>query len=220
MAVVVMVSPKSTARRFFLPEWRRTRATTGQESPTGEYPPVDIAVSGSSFIKYVVSSPLLLPSLPYPLLFGRGISHFGRIGRLRRRHSGRDRPAHPLRNIGLRNDRGNAPFFGSPNDAQNQIIADLALAPTDPSGGITFSSDFRLLSPKDGAKPPLAVWAEIPNRGGKSNLQRFMIDHHFALFEVGWEFDVASDPKRLSIEVPKAVEMDGSPIRGAVENFV
>lgn len=112
---------------------------------------------------------------------------------------------------------GTLHFSVDPNDAQNQIIADLALAPTDPSGGITFSSDFRLLSPKDGAKPPLAVWAEIPNRGGKSNLQRFMIDHHFALFEVGWEFDVASDPKRLSIEVPKAVEMDGSPIRGAVE---
>lgn len=112
---------------------------------------------------------------------------------------------------------GTLHFSVDPENVKNLIIADITLAPTDQSGGVTFSSGFRLLCPRTGTKAPLAIWAEIPNRGGRSNLQRFMIDNHFALFEVGWEFDVASDPKRLSIEVPKAVAPDGSPIRGAVE---
>jgi hypothetical protein len=112
---------------------------------------------------------------------------------------------------------GTLHFSVDPEDPKNRIIADIELAPKDESGNVTFSSDFRLLCPKDGAESAVAVWAEIPNRGGSSNLQPFMVENHFALFEVGWEFDVASDPKRLAINVPKAVEKDGSPIRGSVE---
>ena len=111
---------------------------------------------------------------------------------------------------------GTLHFAVDPIHERNQIIADLNLAPTDADGRVAFSSDFRLLKPKAGAPEAVAAWVEIPNRGSRSGLSDFMIAHRFAMLEVGWEFDVADDPDRLCIEVPHAMENDGSPLRGLV----
>lgn len=112
---------------------------------------------------------------------------------------------------------GRLHFAVDPEVARNRAIVDLDLAPRDANGQVRFSSDFRLLKPQDGASSAIAAWVEIPNRGSTSKLSEFMIQHRFAMLEIGWEFDVPAAPGRLRIEVPVAKEKDGSPLRGVVE---
>lgn len=112
---------------------------------------------------------------------------------------------------------GKLHFSIDPTDPRNRVIADLELAPAEANGQVAFTSDFRLLKPKADAPDPAAAWIEIPNRGSRSGLSKFMIENRFAMLEVGWEFDVPEGPGRLRIEVPAAVAEGGLPIRGLVE---
>lgn len=98
----------------------------------------------------------------------------------------------------------------------NAIIADVELAPVNDSGKVSFSSDLRILKPKDEALSNGAAWVEIPNRGGRGSLSSAMMAQGFTMVSVGWEFDVPKDPKKMSIEVPSAANPDGSPICGVV----
>lgn len=112
---------------------------------------------------------------------------------------------------------GRLHFAVDPDHPRNRAVADLNLVTRDADGRVRFSSDFRLLKPQEGAPEAVAAWVEIPNRGSTSKLSEFMIQHRFAMLEVGWEFDVPPAPDRLSIEVPVAREKDGSPLQGIVE---
>jgi len=112
---------------------------------------------------------------------------------------------------------GRLHFAVDPKDERNRGITDLDLAPIEADGRVAFSSDFRLLRPVEGAAVAVAGWMEIPNRGSRSGMSEFMIEHRFAMLEVGWEFDVPADPGKLRIEVPVAREKNGATIRGAVE---
>lgn len=96
----------------------------------------------------------------------------------------------------------------------NAVIADVGLAPVNAAGKVGFTADLRLWKPKDDARSNDAAWFEIPNRGGKASLSEWVMKQGFTLVNVGWEFDVAADKMRL--EVPRARNKDGSPIRGVV----
>ena len=98
----------------------------------------------------------------------------------------------------------------------NAIIADVGLAPVNAAGRVSFSSDLRLLKPRDAARSNGAAWFEIPNRGGKASLPAAMMQQGFTLVNVGWEFDVSDKKDALRLEVPRAKNKDGSPIRGVV----
>jgi hypothetical protein len=98
----------------------------------------------------------------------------------------------------------------------NAIIADVGLAPVNAAGRVSFSSDLRLLKPRDAARSNGAAWFEIPNRGGKASLSTAMMEQGFTLVNVGWEFDVSDKKDALRLEVPRAKNKDGSPIRGVV----
>ncbi len=98
----------------------------------------------------------------------------------------------------------------------NAIIADVGLAPVNAAGRVSFSADLRLLKPRDAARSNGAAWFEIPNRGGKASLPAAMMQQGFTLVNVGWEFDVSDKKDALRLEVPRAKNKDGSPIRGVV----
>ena len=98
----------------------------------------------------------------------------------------------------------------------NAIIADVGLAPVNAAGRVSFSSDLRLLKPRDAARSNGAAWFEIPNRGGKASLPAAMMQQGFTLVNVGWEFDVSDKKDALRLEVPRAKNKDGSPIRGVM----
>lgn len=103
-----------------------------------------------------------------------------------------------------------------PKRPGNAVIADVGLAPANAAGRVSFSSDLRILKPKDPARGKGAAWIEIPNRGGKASLNEWFVRHGFTVVSVGWEFDVPAGENKLRIEVPEAREADGSPIRGVV----
>ncbi|HPA17453.1 MAG TPA: alpha/beta hydrolase domain-containing protein [Verrucomicrobiae bacterium] len=107
-------------------------------------------------------------------------------------------------------------FEIDPGHPRNRVIADVDLAPTNAAGRVTFSSDFRILKPKEAGRSNGAAWVEIPNRGGKCGLSRFVAQHGFTVMEVGWEFDVPARDGKMRIEVPVARGKDGQPIRGVV----
>lgn len=111
---------------------------------------------------------------------------------------------------------GKLRFELDPTLPGNAIIADIELAPTNAAGRVSFSSDLRLLKPKDASRINGAAWVEIPNRGGKASLPASMMAEGFVLLNVGWEFDVPANKGMLRIEVPRARNKDGSSIRGVV----
>lgn len=111
---------------------------------------------------------------------------------------------------------GRLHFEIDPAHSGNAVIADVELAPVNASGRVSFSSDLRILKPKDAALSNGAAWVEIPNRGGRGSLSAAMMAQGFTMMSVGWEFDVPKDSKQMSIEVPAASNRDGSPIRGVV----
>jgi hypothetical protein len=103
-----------------------------------------------------------------------------------------------------------------PRDPRNAIIADVALAPMNEAGRVSFSGDLRVLRPKDPSKQNGAAWIEIPNRGGKASLQEWFVRHGFTVVSVGWEFDILPEEEKMRLEVPEARNEDGTPIRGVV----
>ena len=111
---------------------------------------------------------------------------------------------------------GRLHFEIDPTRPDNAVIADVDLAPVNASGKVSFSSDLRLLKPKDPARSNGAAWVEIPNRGGKAGLSTWTMKNGFTVLNVGWEFDVPVQPEKLRIEVPSALNKDGSAIRGVV----
>jgi hypothetical protein len=109
---------------------------------------------------------------------------------------------------------GKLHFEIDPKLPQNAIIADVDLAPVNAAGKVSFVADLRLWKPKDATRSNGAAWVEIPNRGGKASLPASMMEQGFTMLNVGWEFDVAAD--KLRLEMPRAKNKDGSPIRGVV----
>lgn len=111
---------------------------------------------------------------------------------------------------------GKLHFEIDPKLPGNAIIADVDLAPANVAGKVGFSSDLRLLKPKDPARGNGAAWVEIPNRGGKASASDWIVRHGFTVLNVGWEFDVPAQDGKMSIDVPSARNKDGSAIRGVV----
>ncbi|MEQ1750074.1 MAG: alpha/beta hydrolase domain-containing protein, partial [Prosthecobacter sp.] len=109
---------------------------------------------------------------------------------------------------------GKLHFEIDPKRPQNAIIAGVDLAPVNAAGKVRFTADLRLWKPKDDSRSNGAAWVEIPNRGGKASLSEWVMKAGFTLVNVGWEFDVAAD--KLRLEVPRARNKEGSPIRGVV----
>ena len=111
---------------------------------------------------------------------------------------------------------GKLHFEIDPKLSQNAIIADVALAPVNKAGKVRFTADVRLWKPKDFSRSNGAAWVEIPNRGGKASLSATMMELGFTMLNVGWEFDVPAKKDHMRLEVPRARNADGSPIRGVV----
>ncbi|MBV8817709.1 MAG: hypothetical protein JO022_05075, partial [Acidobacteriaceae bacterium] len=60
---------------------------------------------------------------------------------------------------------GKVYFAVDPKVAQNQIIADVDLAPRNAEGKVEFSADLYILKPKDAARSNGTALVEISNRG-------------------------------------------------------
>ncbi|HLK83081.1 MAG TPA: alpha/beta hydrolase domain-containing protein [Xanthobacteraceae bacterium] len=127
-----------------------------------------------------------------------------------------------------------------PRDPLNAIIVDIGLAPKNPNGTVTYSTDFQILRPVDRAKGNKRLIYEITNRGRTNVLgtlndsktendvessgdagNGFLMRQGYAILESGWDFSAPRNGKLFTMTVPVAKNPDGSPITGLnTEEFV
>jgi hypothetical protein len=137
---------------------------------------------------------------------------------------------------------GTAHFAIDPKDPRNRVIVDLDKAAVNPQGKVEFSADFYLMRPTDASKANGVALVEVSNRGRKGLLSGFnrapatldpasdadlgdgfLMRQGYTLAWVGWQFDVKSDGKMMSIKAPVAanastiVRADFTPNDRAVE---
>jgi len=121
-----------------------------------------------------------------------------------------------------------------PSDPRNAVIADIELAPQR-SGKVRYRSTFFILRPADLSLGNGKIFYDFGNRGNKRILQWFNdgaasnnptepehFGHGFLMREGyivalnGWAGDVARGPNIMSIQLPTAINPDGSSITGLV----
>ncbi len=119
-----------------------------------------------------------------------------------------------------------------PTSPANARIVDLALAPRDARGLVTFAGDFMLLRPADLARGNHRLLYEVDNRGNLGMLAffndapwsndpqgladlgtGFLLRQGYSLLWAAWNWDVLPGEGRLQIDLPVATE-DGAPIAG------
>ena len=120
-----------------------------------------------------------------------------------------------------------------PDNAANETIADLELAPRNADGLVTFSADFRMLRPVEPQRGNRRILMDIPNRGKPLALRNinsapevapdapmdagngFLMEQGYAVVWCAWQHDVPDVPGMLRIKIPDAVSNDG-PVSGKV----
>jgi len=127
-----------------------------------------------------------------------------------------------------------------PKDPLNAIIVDIGLAPKNPNGAVTYSTDFQILRPVDRAKGNKRLIYEITNRGRTNVLETlndsktgndvetsgdagngFLMRRGYVVLESGWDFSAPRNGKLFTATVPVAKNPDGSSITGPnTEEFV
>ncbi len=128
---------------------------------------------------------------------------------------------------------GTVHFAVDPNNAANETIADLELAPQDPNGLVAFSSDFRILRPVDPELGNRRILMDIPNRGKPLALRNinsapevapeapmdpgngFLMRQGYTVVWCAWQHDVPDAPGMLRVNLPDAVTPEG-PISGKI----
>jgi hypothetical protein len=127
-----------------------------------------------------------------------------------------------------------------PKDPLNAIVVDIDLAPKNPNGTVTYSTDFQILRPIDRAKGNKRLIYEITNRGRTNVLETlndsktgndtatsgeagngFLMRQGYIVLESGWDFSAPRNGKLFTATVPIAKNPDGSSITGPnTEEFV
>lgn len=122
-----------------------------------------------------------------------------------------------------------------PNSEFNTSVHDLALAPKDEQGRVTFSGDFVLLMPLNPERGNGRLIHDITNRGNMVALSRFndstgrtgarsaqdmgngfLMEQGYSVLWTGWNWDVVPRTETLTIDLPIALNDDGSSITGQV----
>jgi hypothetical protein len=98
-----------------------------------------------------------------------------------------------------------------PADRRNAIIQDLQLAPRNVNGRVPYVTTFTLARPSDSSKASGVLIYSVVNRGNGDVAPD--ADGHVWLVS-GWQGDLTPTAANQTIEVPTAVNADGSPVVG------
>lgn len=126
-----------------------------------------------------------------------------------------------------------------PQSEQNAAIKDIALAPTDSRGRVTFSGDFVLLMPLDPTRGNGRLLYDVTNRGNMAALNRFndasgrdggrsaadmgngfLMEQGYSLLWSGWNWDVVPQSQTLTIDLPVLTVINGQNLTGIVTGEV
>jgi hypothetical protein len=134
--------------------------------------------------------------------------------------------------------RGTATGSLDPKDPKNAVITDIALAPKDANGLVSYNMDFYILKPTNLANGNHKVFFELPNRGSKQyaplNLSgggndpttaadagtAFLQNQGYTIVWGGWEPTVSRANNSMGVTLPVAVNADGSTITGPVYQYI
>ncbi|HEX7425099.1 MAG TPA: hypothetical protein VF311_14610, partial [Terriglobales bacterium] len=125
-----------------------------------------------------------------------------------------------------------------PTNPQNAVIVDIANAPRNSLGLVSYTSDFQIIRPISLAQGNHRILFDLPNRGGATALSSlfnggsgnnkttagtpgngFIMNQGYTLVEGAW--DIAAPQTGFAVHLPIAVNPAGSIIRGiALEEFV
>ena len=119
-----------------------------------------------------------------------------------------------------------------PNDPANTVIQDIALAPRNDHGMVSYSMDVSILKPVNLAKGNHVLLYDVVNRGNKIVTGFFNVGataanpagdgfvekQGYSIVWSGWQGDLVPLPGQLGISVPVAVYADGKPITGLVRS--
>jgi Alpha/beta hydrolase domain len=100
-----------------------------------------------------------------------------------------------------------------PYDPRNAIIQDIELAPRTASGMAEYVASFSLVKPINMAKASGVLWYDWVNRGSGSAQPN--VYGHVGMVS-GWQGDLTQTATNQTVQVPVAVNPDGSPITGVV----
>lgn len=135
--------------------------------------------------------------------------------------------------------RGRLHYSVHPSNPANTQIVDIELAPKDERGVVVFSGDFILLRPIEEGLGNQRLLYEVGNRGNigiltyfndalsnnkPSSLQDagngFLFREGYTLLWSAWNWDVTEQNNRMQIEIPTAINPDGSPIIGQISSEI
>ena len=102
-----------------------------------------------------------------------------------------------------------------PHDRHNRIIQDIRLAPRNAAGNVEYVATFSLVKPIDLSKASGILMYRVVNRGNSTALAAAGPEGHVSLVS-GWQGDVTPTANNQTIQVPIAVNADGSPVAGPV----
>ncbi|HEU0201357.1 MAG TPA: alpha/beta hydrolase domain-containing protein [Burkholderiaceae bacterium] len=102
-----------------------------------------------------------------------------------------------------------------PFDRRNAIIQDILLAPRNASGKVEYVATFSLVKPIDMSKASGLLQYRVVNRGNSTALAGAGPEGHVQLVS-GWQGDVTPTAFNQTIQLPIAVNPDGSPVTGPI----
>jgi len=136
---------------------------------------------------------------------------------------------------------GRLHFAVDPEHAANKAITDVALAPRDPAGRVTFISDVSILVPADRSKMSGRLILDVVNRGNKVTVPDFnhatrpalgpnsdahppvdagdgwLMRRGWVVASCGWQCDLPPEIRGLvGLEAPEALDADGRRLSGRV----
>ncbi len=119
-----------------------------------------------------------------------------------------------------------------PSDPANAVIQDIALAPRNADGTVSYSMDVSILKPINPANGNHVLLYDVVNRGNKIITgffntgvtaanpagDGFLENQGYSMVWSGWQGDLVPLPGQLGISVPVASNRDGSPLTGVVRS--
>ena len=119
-----------------------------------------------------------------------------------------------------------------PDDPANAVIQDIALAPRNANGMVSYSMDVSILKPTDESKGNHVLLYDVVNRGNKVATGTFNVgvttanpagdgfleQQGYSIVWSGWQGDLVPAAGQLGITVPVASNPDGSPVTGLVRS--
>ncbi len=129
---------------------------------------------------------------------------------------------------------GTAHFAVDPQNARNQGITDLDLAPRNPNGKVAFSADFAMLQPVNADRGNRRILFDVVNRGRKTALSMnsvpsaadptapleagngYLMRRGYTVVWGGWQADVPPTPGLIGLRGPEAIAPQGGPLTGKI----